>query len=207
MVPCRCFPPGVACGAEGEVAVSDSTTSGAAPTSPPEGVFRRTRRWKYRRAVGKHYGPTRIHPADYSPEMALRYYVGRTTSRTTDRATSCTTDHAMDRATQRCSPDQRLLQRHRAVGPADVQRWIHTYGDRGPTPMVRRSNDPGAAGDRTRSAEVCYTPLDWTTRAAPSDYAVRRRRSDAGLTRVGTGRRRRLLQPDQGRAGTKIWRY
>jgi hypothetical protein len=67
VVPCRCFPPGVACGAEGEVAVSDSTTSGAAPTSPPEGVFRRTRRWKYRRAVGTHYGPTRIHQADYSP--------------------------------------------------------------------------------------------------------------------------------------------
>ena len=30
-------------------------------------VFRRTRRWKYRRAVGTHYGPTRIHQADYSP--------------------------------------------------------------------------------------------------------------------------------------------
>ena len=39
---------------------------------------------------------------------------------------------------QRCSPDQRLLLRHRAVGPADVQRWIHTYGDRGPAPLVRR---------------------------------------------------------------------
>ncbi len=31
------------------------------------GVFRRIRQWKYRRAVGTHYGPTRIHPADYSP--------------------------------------------------------------------------------------------------------------------------------------------
>ena len=30
-------------------------------------MFRRTRRWKYRRAVGTHYGPTRIHQADYSP--------------------------------------------------------------------------------------------------------------------------------------------
>jgi hypothetical protein len=33
----------------------------------PTALFRRTRRWKYRRAVGTHYGPTRIHQADYSP--------------------------------------------------------------------------------------------------------------------------------------------
>ena len=38
---------------------------------------------------------------------------------------------------QRCTPDQPLL-RHRAVGPAEVPRWIHTYGDRGPAPLVRR---------------------------------------------------------------------
>ncbi len=71
--PCRFPRLALLAAPKGEVAVSDSTTSGAAPTSPPEGVFRRTRRWKYRRAVGTHYGQTRIHPADYSPEMALRY--------------------------------------------------------------------------------------------------------------------------------------
>ncbi len=33
------------------------------------------------------------------------------------------------------------------------------------------------------------------------------RRSRAGLTRVGTGRRRRLLRPEPWRAGSKTWRY
>ena len=74
----------------------------------------------------------------YIGPTMLREYVGRTTSRTTGRATCCTMDHATDRATQRCTPDQQPLLRHRAVGPADVQRWIHTYGDRGPAPLVRR---------------------------------------------------------------------
>jgi hypothetical protein len=80
--------------------------------------------------------------------------------RTTGRAKSCTMNHDTCRATQRCSQDQRLLLSHRAVGPADVQRWIHTYGDRGPAPLepAARSNDHDrwAARDRTRSAEVCY---------------------------------------------------
>ena len=60
---------------------------------------------------------------------------------------------------QRCTPDQRPLLRHRADGPADVQRWIHTYGDRGPrAPGAPEVMTPTcAAGDRTRSAEVCYT--------------------------------------------------
>jgi hypothetical protein len=41
-----------------------------------------------------------------------------------------------------------------------------------------------------RSAEVCYTRglKRWTTRAVLSDYAARRRRSGAGLARVGRGR-------------------
>ena len=42
-----------------------TTTSGAAPTCPPERVFRRILHKKYGRAVGTHYGPTRIHRADY----------------------------------------------------------------------------------------------------------------------------------------------
>ena len=94
----------------------------------------------------------------YIGPTMLREYVGRTTSRTTGRATCCTMDHATDRATQRCMP----LLRHRAVGPADVQRWIHTYGDRGTvTPRVPGAPEvmtpTCAAGDQTRSAEVCYT--------------------------------------------------
>ena len=187
MVPCRCFPPGVACGAEGEVAVSDSTTSGAAPTSPPEGVFRRTRRWKYRRAVGTHYGPTRIHQADYSPRhrrdgragttillSSPHLPPGRAASRSDygpdgaagvwgntvvsagaagpfrdygpDGAADAAAesagaagpfgDYRPAEATQRVAQDQQLLLCYRAVGPADVQRWIHTYGDRGPAPLA-----------------------------------------------------------------------
>ena len=65
--PCRFYPPGVACSAEGGMADFRTTTSGAAPTSPPEVVFRSIRRKKCRRAVGTHYGPTRSHQAGYSP--------------------------------------------------------------------------------------------------------------------------------------------
>ncbi len=36
-------------------------TSGAAPTSPPEGVVRRMRHQEPMRAVGTHYGPTWIY--------------------------------------------------------------------------------------------------------------------------------------------------
>ncbi len=43
-----------------------TTNSGAAPTSPPGGVFRRILRKKYRRAVGTHYWPTRIRRAGSS---------------------------------------------------------------------------------------------------------------------------------------------
>ncbi len=65
--PCRFYPSGVACGAEGGLADFLSTTSGAAPTSPPERVIRSILRKEYRRAVGTHYGQTRRHQAGYSP--------------------------------------------------------------------------------------------------------------------------------------------
>jgi hypothetical protein len=64
--PPRFSPQGVACGAEGGTADFRTTTSGAAPTSPPEGVFRSIPRKKYRRAVGTHYGPTRTRQAGIS---------------------------------------------------------------------------------------------------------------------------------------------
>ena len=44
----------------------ESTTSGASPTSLPEGVFRRILRKEYRQAVGTHYRPTWIHQAEFS---------------------------------------------------------------------------------------------------------------------------------------------
>jgi hypothetical protein len=69
-------------------------------------------------------------------------------------------DYEPTEATQRVTQDQLLLLRYRAVGPA---RWIQTYGDRGPSrPRARVLQSEvmtptSAAGDRTRSAEVCYT--------------------------------------------------
>ena len=53
------------------------TTSGAAPTSPPEGVLRHMRHQERMRAVGTHYGPTRIyeptgHTIGGTPQLALR---------------------------------------------------------------------------------------------------------------------------------------
>jgi hypothetical protein len=44
-----------------------TTTSKAAPTSPPEGINLCIRRKECRRAVRTHYGPTRRHQARYSP--------------------------------------------------------------------------------------------------------------------------------------------
>jgi hypothetical protein len=59
--PNEVFPPqGVACGAEGGTADFRITASGAATTSPPEGVFHSILHKKNRRAVGTHYGPTLI---------------------------------------------------------------------------------------------------------------------------------------------------
>ncbi len=67
---CARYPPrfttqGVACCAEGGMAYFQTTNSGPATTSPPEGVFRSILRKKYRRAVGTHYGPTQIRQAEY----------------------------------------------------------------------------------------------------------------------------------------------
>ena len=92
-------------------------------------MFRHKRRMELDELSGRTTGRL-----GYIGPTLLREYVGRNTSRTTGRAMSCTMDHATDR----CTPDQHLLLRHRAVGPADVQRWMHTYGDRGPAPLVRR---------------------------------------------------------------------
>ena len=59
-------PPGVACGAKVGTTNFRTTTNGAAPTSPPEGVFHSLLPKKYRRAVGTHYGPTRTRQAGFS---------------------------------------------------------------------------------------------------------------------------------------------
>ena len=120
---------------KGKRPYTEETPSGAAPTSPPEREFRHTRLMELDELSGRTKARLR-----YIGPTLLREYVSRTTSRTPERATSCTMDHTTDRATQRCTPDQQPLLRHRAVhvGPADVQRGIHTYGDRGPAPLVRR---------------------------------------------------------------------
>ncbi len=80
--PMQIFLQGVACSAEGELADFQTTTRGAAPTDPPESVFRLIQRQEYRRAVRKHYGPTWIHRAytatmihglHYWPDYGQRY--------------------------------------------------------------------------------------------------------------------------------------
>ncbi len=45
-------------------------------------------------------------------------------------------DYWQAEATLQVTQDQQLLLRYRAVGPADVQRWMDTYGDRGPAPLA-----------------------------------------------------------------------
>ena len=56
--------------------------SGAAPTSPPEGVLRHMRHQEFWRAVGTHYGPTRIygptgHVIGGTAQQALRELLPR----------------------------------------------------------------------------------------------------------------------------------
>ena len=56
--------------------------SGAAPTSPPEGVLRHMRHQEFWRAVGTHYGPTRIygltgHAIGGTAQQALRELLPR----------------------------------------------------------------------------------------------------------------------------------
>ncbi len=54
--------PGDIIGAEGGYRpILEMRASGAAPTSPPEGVLRQMRHQELWRAVGTHYGPTRIY--------------------------------------------------------------------------------------------------------------------------------------------------
>ncbi len=78
-IPNKVFPAGRCCGAEGGMADFRITTSGAAPTSPPEEVFRLILRKEYRRAVGTHSGRlgyVRQHSAyaiGVTAELALRY--------------------------------------------------------------------------------------------------------------------------------------
>jgi hypothetical protein len=79
---------------------------------------------------------------------------------------------------------------------ADVQRWIDTCGEGGPAHLVHaKGSHPETFGIPrcNGSTSTCMTPtvllgigrgllksatpLDWTMRAAPSDYAARRRRS------------------------------
>ena len=54
--PCRVSPPGDASGAEGGVEYTKATPSGAAPTSPPEGVFRHKRRMELVELSGRTTG-------------------------------------------------------------------------------------------------------------------------------------------------------
>ena len=52
--------------------------SGAAPTSPPKGVFRTIRSKEHRQAVRTHYGPTWIRQMGYSPRHRRNSVAGPT---------------------------------------------------------------------------------------------------------------------------------
>ena len=55
-IPCRA----TSLALKGNRQIIEYTTSGAAQTSPPKGVLRHMRHQEHTRAVGTHYGPTRI---------------------------------------------------------------------------------------------------------------------------------------------------
>ncbi len=127
------------------------------------GMFRHIRQYKYHRAVGMHYGPTRlyravtatmIHGLHYEPDYGQRYelhYGPRYRS-------SYSAIHA----------GPTTASSHRAVGPADVQRWIHTNGDRGPAPLVPAVGSNGPDCCCWGSDEVCWSLLHcWTGQHGP----------------------------------------
>ena len=157
-------------------------------------MFRRKRQQEYRRAVGTHYGPTRmnwaytatmIHGPHYKPDCGpcyeLHYDPRYMPSYTAMLAGPTTATEPPRRWTCRRTTLDTYIWRSRP------RPWCLQPGV-----MTTTAGLLGIGRGLLKSA----TPLDWTTRAALSDYADRRRRSGAGLTRVGTGRRRRLLQPD-----------
>ena len=178
-------PPGALSAPKGEWPYSEATPSGAAPTSPPEGVFRHKQLWELvelsGRTTGRYiraYTATRIrgphYEPDYGPSHELHYGPRYRSSYAAMQAGPTTATALPRRWTGRRTTLDTYIWRSRPCASGALEVMAPTC----------------AAGDRTRSAEVLHC---WP---ALPDYSDRRRRSGAGLTRVGAGGRRRLLQPD-----------
>ena len=79
--PCRCSPPGALSAPKGEWPYTEATPSGAAPTSPPEGVFRHKGRMELVELSGRTTGrlgytwPTTAYAIGGMAALALRYSV------------------------------------------------------------------------------------------------------------------------------------
>ena len=137
---------------KGECPYTEATPSGAAPTSPPEGVFRHKRRME----LDKLSGHTTGRLGCIGPTL-LRGYVGSITSRTTGRAMSCTMAlqielHSDARLTNTATAPPRLWTGRRTT--LDTYIWRSRPCAPGAPEVMTPTC---AAGDRTRSAEVCYT--------------------------------------------------
>ena len=84
---------------KGNRLVLEYTTSGAAPTSPPEGVLRRMRHQERMRAVGTQNGPIRIYgPTGYAiggtAQLALQELIHRSHHRQASPLSVTTTGRA-----------------------------------------------------------------------------------------------------------------
>ena len=84
--PCRFSPLGALSAPKGEWSYTEATQSGAAPTSPPEGVFRHKRRMELVELSGRTTGrlrytwPTTTYAIGGTATLALRYSIISTTA-------------------------------------------------------------------------------------------------------------------------------
>ena len=144
--PPRFSPPGFACGSDGGMADFQTTTSGAAPTSPPEQVFRLILRKEYRQAVGTHYGQTRIRQSEFSLCHRRNSRAGTTilqlVSASDDRTKTLLSDYGPARLLEQrqrsrirrssrivlrdYGPEEAASSRRRAVGTTDHRTFPRT---------------------------------------------------------------------------------
>ncbi len=110
------------------------------PTSPPEGVFRRILRKKYRRAVRTHHGPTWIQQARYSLSHGRDCSAGTTilqlVSASDDRTKALISDYGSVRAA-----GARATLQH-PPGPQDRSTGLRAGGSREQPPPNCRISDP-----------------------------------------------------------------
>jgi hypothetical protein len=143
--------------------------SGAAPTSPPEGVLRHMRHQELWRAVGTHYGPTRIygptgHAIGGTAQQTLRSFYRSYRSRAS--ALSVTTTG-----------------RQRSVGARSAKDLAAAAGARATRMSRLRAGD--AAGGRGLGASPCdRTYDDHATAGAGQGVSPRARDSECSASQL-----------------------